>query len=103
MSGTLGEYLDQHGYGTAFREWYLEPMAACIWSHTARSRYRIPAEEVPGVLQNHGLISVNDRPKWRTVKGGARHYVNAIAAQLPDVRLGAEVTRLASIEASLKW
>jgi uncharacterized protein len=31
LTGTLGEYLDQNGYGRAFRDWYLVPMAACIW------------------------------------------------------------------------
>lgn len=102
MSGTLGEYLDQHGYGTAFREWYLEPMAACIWSTPLDHVTGFPLKKFLVFCKNHGLISVNDRPKWRTVKGGARHYVNAIAAQLPDVRLGAEVTRLASIEGQLE-
>ena len=31
-AGTLGEFLDRYKYGTAFRDWYLRPMAGCIWS-----------------------------------------------------------------------
>ena len=102
LSGTLGEFLDEHGYGAAFREWYLEPMAACIWSTPLDRVAGFPLEKFLLFCKNHGLISVNDRPKWRTVKGGARHYVNAIAAQLPDVRLNAAVQRVTPVGGQLE-
>jgi predicted NAD/FAD-binding protein len=35
---------------------------------------------------NHGLLQVTDRPQWYTVAGGARRYVERIAATLDDVR-----------------
>jgi predicted NAD/FAD-binding protein len=40
---------------------------------------------------NHGLLQVENRPQWFTVRGGARQYVRKIASRLPDVRLGDEV------------
>jgi predicted NAD/FAD-binding protein len=36
-------------------------------------------------------LQVNDRPQWRTVRGGSRNYVQAIAATLPDCRLNTPV------------
>lgn len=96
LTGTLGDFLDQHGYGQAFRSWYLEPMAACIWSTPLERVTGFPLEKFLVFCRNHGLISVNNRPKWRTVRRGARQYVEAIAAQLPDVRTHAAVTRVTS-------
>ena len=94
MPGTLGEYLRINGYGTAFRDWYLKPMAACIWSTPSQKIDDFPLVTFIHFCRNHGLISVNDRPQWRTVKGGARNYVNKLAAQLSDVRLRAALTRV---------
>ena len=98
MHGTLGEYLLANGYGRAFRDWYLKPMAACIWSTPTQKIDEIPLATFVAFCRNHGLISVNDRPQWRTVKGGARHYVGKLAAELADVRLNAAVTRVSRDE-----
>jgi predicted NAD/FAD-binding protein len=40
---------------------------------------------------NHGLLSVSNRPQWRTVKGGAREYVRKLVAGIPDLRLATPV------------
>ncbi|MBL8520993.1 MAG: FAD-dependent oxidoreductase [Betaproteobacteria bacterium] len=102
LTGTLGEFLDAHRYGRAFRDWYLEPMAACIWSTPLDRVTGFPLEKFLLFCKHHGLISVNHRPQWRTVKGGARAYVDAIAAQLPDVRLGRAVRHVAGREGALE-
>ena len=94
MRGTLGAYLHSNGYGQAFRDWYLKPMAACIWSTPSQKIDDFPLVTFITFCRNHGLISVNNRPQWRTVKGGARHYVQKLAAQLSDSRLNADVTRV---------
>ncbi len=102
LNGTLGEFLDRHRYGRAFREWYLEPMAACIWSTPLDRVTGFPLEKFLVFCRDHGLISVNDRPRWRTVKGGARRYVEAIAAQLPDVRRALPVAAVMQAGAQLE-
>ncbi len=91
LTGTLGEYLDQHRYSQPFRDWYLLPMAACIWSTPTKRIEDFPLATFISFCVNHGLISVNNRPRWHTVKGGARLYVQKIAAQLNDVRLNAGI------------
>jgi predicted NAD/FAD-binding protein len=91
LTGTLGEYLDRNGYGRAFRDWYLVPMAACIWSTPTKQIDDFPLATFITFCANHGLISVNNRPKWRTIKGGARHYVEKLRAALNDVRLNANI------------
>lgn len=89
--GTLGEFLDRGGYGRAFREWYLLPMSAAIWSCPTASMLGYPAATFLRFCYNHGLLQVNGRPKWRTVAGGGREYVRRLASDLQDVRLATPV------------
>ncbi|MCY7389491.1 MAG: FAD-dependent oxidoreductase [Burkholderiales bacterium] len=98
MRGTLGEYLHANAYGHAFRDWYLKPMAACIWSTPSQKIDDFPLVTFVTFCRNHGLISVNDRPQWRTVKGGARNYVVKLAAGIADIRLNAALTRVTRSE-----
>ncbi|MCA3848347.1 MAG: FAD-dependent oxidoreductase [Burkholderia sp.] len=84
---SVGELLVAGGYGTCFRQHYLLPMAAAIWSSAANEILRFPAVTFLRFCLNHALLQVNGRPQWKTVDGGARRYVERIAAGLPDVRV----------------
>ena len=90
----LGEFLEQRRYGRTFRDWYLLPMAAAIWSSPAREILGFPLPTFVHFCHNHGLLQLTDRPQWRTVQGGAREYVRRIVAKLSDVRLGCPVLRV---------
>ena len=69
---SLGEYLDARHYGAAFRDWYLLPMAAAIWSSPRRDILDFPLRPFVRFCANHGLLQLTDRPLWRTVRNGAR-------------------------------
>ena len=88
----LREFLDKHGYSPQFRAWYLLPMAACIWSCPSDQMLAFPAATFIQFCHNHGLLQVSDRPQWRTVRGGSRHYVNKLLAAIPGQRLATPVT-----------
>ena len=88
---SLGELLQQGGYGRAFRDDYLLPMAAAIWSSTPAAILAFPAATFVRFCTNHALLQVNDRPQWFTVAGGGRSYVQRIAASLADVRTACPV------------
>ena len=83
----LGAWLDSQGYSEQFRHWYLLPMAACIWSCPSDQMLAFPVATFVRFCHNHGLLQVNDRPQWRTVRGGSRHYVNKLLAGIPSRRL----------------
>ncbi|MGI8525018.1 MAG: NAD(P)/FAD-dependent oxidoreductase [Pseudolabrys sp.] len=72
---TLGDYLKLGGYGDAFRDDHLLPMAAAIWSASAQAMLDYPAAAFIRFHDNHGLLKLKDRPIWRTVRGGSRSYV----------------------------
>lgn len=88
---SLGAYLDSRGYGQAFRDWYLLPMAAAIWSCPADAMLAYPVETFVRFCHNHGLLQIINRPRWLTVKGGGRAYVERLLAGIEDVRLSTPV------------
>jgi predicted NAD/FAD-binding protein len=92
---SLGGFLELGGYGAPVRDWYLLPMAAAIWSAPRHEILAFPLRTFVRFCHNHGLLSIDDRPQWRTVQGGGRTYVDRILAGLPDVRLACPVLRVA--------
>ena len=90
----LGEFLQQHRFGAAFRDWYFLPMLGCIWSCPTDQMLRFPVATMIRFCHNHGLLQVNDRPQWHTVVGGARHYVDKIIEHIPDARLNTPVRQI---------
>lgn len=80
---SLGQYLAARGYGTAFVERHILPMAAAIWSTPSRRVLDFPIATFVRFFENHGLLQVRERPVWRTVQDGARCYVVKMLQRLP--------------------
>ncbi len=91
---TVGEFLHQGGYCTAFMQGYLLPMLACIWSCPSAQMLDFPVVSMVRFCDNHGLLQLGGRPQWLTVPSGARRYVERIVAALPDARLRTPVLRV---------
>jgi predicted NAD/FAD-binding protein len=81
---SLGAFLDQEGYGRAFRDDHLLPMAAAIWSAPSKTLLDFPAISFVRFCENHGLLRITDRPIWRTVAGGSRSYMAPLTAPYRD-------------------
>jgi len=76
---TLGEFLERGRYGAPFVQLHLIPMGAAVWSADPSTFDEFPATTLFRFLYNHGLLGVGNRPQWRTIVGGSRRYVQAIA------------------------
>jgi predicted NAD/FAD-binding protein len=88
---TIGQYLERRGFSAGFRDDYLIPMAAAIWSTPRIKMLDFPAATFVSFFENHRLIH-NERPLWRTVTGGSRHYLDKLLAPLGDrVRVASPV------------
>ncbi len=93
---TLGAWLERSGFGRAFIEDHLLPMAAAIWSCPTAIMLDFPLISFLRFFRNHGLLSHDDRPLWRTVDGGSREYVRRLTAPFAgSIRTETPVRRIA--------
>ncbi|MGN6587415.1 MAG: NAD(P)/FAD-dependent oxidoreductase [Solirubrobacterales bacterium] len=98
MNGTapsLGRWLEQQGFSRHFVERLIVPQASAVWSADPAQMWSFPASFMAEFFENHGMYSLRNRPRWRTVSGGSRRYVEAITAPWREkVRTGAPVRRI---------
>jgi predicted NAD/FAD-binding protein len=89
---SLGDYLARGGYGAAFCEDHLLPMASAIWSASPSDMLGYPMASFIRFHANHGLLQIANRPIWETVSGGAVAYVRALIRPLAGrIRLNTPV------------
>jgi uncharacterized protein len=81
---SMGDYLAKNNYGKRFINQYIIPMGAAIWSTDAAQMLQFPARFFVRFFHHHGMLSVNNRPQWRTITGGSARYVEAITAPFKD-------------------
>ncbi|KAL8711412.1 MAG: hypothetical protein Q9225_007118 [Loekoesia sp. 1 TL-2023] len=83
---SIGEYLDREGYSEAFRDDYLIPMTAAVWSTAPdKTSLEFPAITLIRFLWNHHLLNtITARPKWMTILGGSKPYIDAVVRDIPD-------------------
>ncbi len=92
---SLGEWLEQLRFSRLFIDRLIVPQASAVWSADPRQMWTFPARFLLSFFDNHGVLHLRDRPKWRTVKGGSQTYVDALTASFADrIRTGTPVTAI---------
>lgn len=96
---SIGSYLEREGYSDSFRDDYLIPMTAAVWSTSPdKASLEFPAVTLIRFLWNHHLLStISARPTWMTIMNGSKQYIDAVMADFPRDRLhiGAAIVSLA--------
>jgi predicted NAD/FAD-binding protein len=82
---TIGEYLQREGYSDAFRDDYLIPMTAAVWSTSPdKCSLEFPAVTLVRFMWNHHLLTtVSARPQWLTLPLGSKSYIDAVMKGFP--------------------
>lgn len=80
--GTLASFVKQHSFSSHMVDRYLIPMTAAIWSAPRSAVLSMPMRFFVSFFRNHGMLTINNRPLWKTVVGGSRAYVEAICERL---------------------
>ena len=92
---TLGEFLDARRFGSLFRDNYLFPMVAAIWSMGLDDIRQFPLPFFVRFFDNHGLLNLVDRPQWYTITGGSRSYIPKITDRFTDhIHLSSPVRKI---------
>ncbi len=77
----IGAYLDDHGYSNSFKNDFLIPFGAAIWSAAPAQFRRFPLKTFAQFFLNHGFLDLSRLLQWHVVKGGSRSYVTALLKQ----------------------
>jgi predicted NAD/FAD-binding protein len=77
---SLGDYVRARDYGDQFLNYYLLPMSCAVWSSPPDRMLQFPATTLLRFFHNHGFLGLHTQHPWRTVRGGARSYVDKLIA-----------------------
>lgn len=92
---TVGEFLEQGGYGQGFVEDHIVPMCAALWSLPAGDARAVPVAHVAAFMKHHRMLQFGGRPWWRVVSGGSSRYLEAFEQQFRGtIRCAEPVTRV---------
>lgn len=81
---SLAEWLERHRFSTAFVERLIVPQVSAVWSADPRQIWSFPARFLAEFFDNHGMLALRGRPRWRTVKDGSARYVEALTSSWRD-------------------
>ncbi len=89
---SLRDWLEMERFSRPFIERLIVPQVSAVWSADPRQLWSFPARFLAEFFDNHGMLSLTGRPRWRTVSGGSARYVEALTAPFRQrIRLGTPV------------
>jgi len=93
VNESLGQYLKRNRFGQEFIDHHLIPMGSAIWSTPCEEMMEFPAQSFIQFLHNHGLLTLTDRPQWKTVVGGSSRYIDRMLQSWNqvEIRLDADI------------
>jgi predicted NAD/FAD-binding protein len=96
---SLGHWLEAQRFSRAFIERLIVPQASAVWSADPAQMWTFPARFLAEFFDNHGMLGLRHRPRWRTIRGGSARYVEALTGRLRGrLRLGTPVASVSRAE-----
>lgn len=100
---TLGDYLAKGQYSEQFIHQYIVPMGSAIWSTDAAQMMLFPARFFVRFFHHHGMLTVNNRPQWRVIKGGSHAYIEKLTADFKSkIRRNSPIESVRRLKSSVK-
>jgi predicted NAD/FAD-binding protein len=92
---SLALWLRDMRFSDAFVEKLIVPQAAAVWSADPEQMWSFPARFLVQFFDNHGMLDLKERPRWRVIQGGSKRYVEALTAPFSEaIRLHTPVERV---------
>lgn len=100
---TLDEFINQQNLSNQFRENYLLPMVAAIWSCSLSQAGEFPLAFFLRFFLNHGLLDIKNRPQWYVLSKGSSSYIEPLTAGLADrLKLNSPVQQVTRTESGVE-
>lgn len=80
----LGLWLKKKGFSKGFAQDCLLPLGRALWHLPPSELKQFPARNFFRQLKIHGLLDKKNAPQWRSIRGGARSYIEKLAAPFAD-------------------
>jgi len=97
----IADFLERHRFSQSFKENYFLPMIGAIWSCSVDQMLAFPIQTMVRFCHNHGLLQIQNRPQWLTIKGGSREYVKRIVAALENHQVVIKRERVLQVNTNL--
>ena len=81
---TLDEFVAEQDLGIMFRNNYLLPMVAAIWTCSLKQAGEFPLRFFLKFFLNHGLLDITNRPQWYVLAGGSHAYIKPMTEPFHD-------------------
>ena len=100
---SLDEFILQQGLSPQFRENYLLPMVAAIWSCSLTQAGEFPLAFFLRFFLNHGLLDIKNRPQWYVLSKGSSSYIEPMTEGLTQrIKLNSPVRRVTRTDAGVE-
>ena len=97
---SLSRYVAEEGYSPRFRDHFLVPLCAALWSTAPSQTLDFPLVYAVRFFANHGILGFR-RLRWKTVTGGSRTYVRALSERL-RINLSTEVRSIRRLDGGVE-
>jgi uncharacterized protein len=97
---SLSRYVAEEGYSPRFRDHFLVPLCAALWSTAPSRTLDFPLVYAVRFFANHGILGFR-RLRWKTVTGGSQSYVSALSERL-CINLSTEVRSIRRLDAGVE-
>jgi uncharacterized protein len=92
---SVREWLAEGGFSISFVERLMVPQVAAVWSANPEQLWSFPAVFLARFFENHGMLSLLNRPRWRTISGGSASYVAELTRGFREwIQLSSPVERI---------
>lgn len=92
---SLADFIVEEGFSEDLRDRVVVPLVSAVWSADPAQMWTFPVGFLARFMDNHGLLSLRNRPQWRTVEGGSWSYVRALTEPMRDrIRTDTPVDRV---------
>ena len=89
---SLEKYLKENKFSSSFKNNYIYPMGAAIWSTRADRMREMSALFFINFFYNHGLLKIVNRDNWFVIKNGSNQYVKKIIKKFKSkIHLNCEI------------